>query len=263
MSSSTRLTINGYRHYNCAGIPKPLPSVTSILSACQSEETQRKLAAWNVLNPGEADKAAERGSWIHNAVENYVRGLKVDPPANYFNYWKDVPEKLDEILEGGKILWSEKPFNKPEWNKYVGTDGVGRIHHYDEKTGRGWAGCCDIIYQDKNNEIVLADFKTSTGPYSSKFPSAKNLTIPEPIRKALVSGVFKLRKTQLQLAAYKIAAESCFGIKIDKTQIFVSTALPDYSTQLFSFSPLEIEKHEKLWLLSVEDYYNKLEAQST
>lgn len=118
--SQTRLTLHGLRHYVCNGVPRPLPSVTSILSATQTEETRKKLAKWNELNPGVAEKAAERGSWIHNAVENYIRGLRVEPPHNYQPYWDDMPPKLDELLDGGTVLWSEKPYNKPMWNKYVG-----------------------------------------------------------------------------------------------------------------------------------------------
>ena len=256
--SQTRLTLNGLRHYNCAGVDKPLPSVTSILSATQSEETQRKLSTWNILNPGVADKAAERGTWIHNAVENHIRGLAVYPPADYAPYWDDVPEKVDEILEGGKVLWSEKPYNMPSWSKYVGDDGIGRIHHYDKETGFGWAGCCDIIYKDKNGEYILGDFKTSAGPYSKNFPRS-TAVLDEKVRKALVSGVFKLKKTQLQLAAYKIAAERCLNISIDKTQIIVSTAVPGFSVQVFTFGQSEIEKHEAQWRLLVKDFYSKLQ----
>jgi len=255
--SQTRVTLNGLRHYNCAQVPVPLASVTSILSATQTEETRKKLAHWNILNPGSADKAAERGNWIHGAVENYIRGLDVRPPKDYEPYWTDVPEALDELLCGGKVLWSEKPYNQPQWSKYVGEDGVGRIHFYDEKTKQGWAGCCDIIYKDVNGEIILGDFKTSNGPYSARFPKA-GAPIEDNVRKALVSGVFKLKKTQLQLAAYKLAAEKCLDIKINKTQIIVSTAVPNFSVQVFTFGPKEIEKNEAQWLQIVQTFYDQL-----
>jgi hypothetical protein len=257
--SQTRVTLNGLRHYNCAQVPVPLASVTSILSATQTEETRKKLAHWNLLNPGSADKAAERGNWIHGAVENYIRGLDVRPPKDYEPYWTDVPEALDELLCGGKVLWSEKPYNQPQWSKYVGEDGVGRIHFYDEKTKQGWAGCCDIIYKDVNGEIILGDFKTSNGPYSARFPKA-GAPIEDNVRKALVSGVFKLKKTQLQLAAYKLAAERCLDIKINKTQIIVSTAVPNFSVQVFTFGPKEIEKNEAQWLQIVQTFYDQLKV---
>ena len=252
--SQTRLTLNGLRHYRCDGVDVPLPSVTSVLSATQTEETRKKLAHWNLANPGAADMAAERGSFIHNSVENHIRGLAVNPPAHYAPYWKDVPEKVDELLEGGRVLWSEKPYNKPEWHKYVGDDGVGRLHFYDPIKAQGYAGCPDIIYQDGNGELILGDFKTSNGPYSYKFPSAK-VQMEDKLRKALVSGVFKLKKTKLQLAAYAIAAETCLGVKINKTQIIVSTAVPEFSVQVFTFGPEDLKKDKEMWFEVLRKFY--------
>jgi hypothetical protein len=257
VSSSTRLKIDGLRHYVCDGVHRPLPSVTSVLSATQSEETRRKLAAWNVLNPGVADQAAERGTWIHGAVENHIRGLVVDPPNQYYPYWLGVGDRVDELLEGGEVLWSEKPFNRPIWNKYVGDDGVGRLHYYDPSTDRGYAGCPDIIYKDKNGEISLGDFKTSVGPYSAKFPSSKS-DLPDNVKKAMISGVFKLKKTKLQLAAYKRAAESCLGITINKTQIIVSTPCPEYSVQVFTFGEQEVARDDEAWMLTLKKFYDQL-----
>lgn len=255
--SQTRLTLNGLRHYNCQGVPRPLPSVTSVLSATQTAETQQKLAHWNVMNPGVADAAAARGTWIHNAVENYIRGLAVRPSAELMPFWEDLPEKLDELFEGGKILWSEKPYNQPQWSKFVGDDGVGRIHYYDEVTGHGYAGCPDIVYKDATGELILGDFKTSAGPYSYKFPKA-NSGLDEKTRKALVSGVFKLKKTKLQLAAYAIAAEHCLGTKIEKTRIIVATPIKDYSVQVFTFGPSEVEKDKEMWMAVLRKYYEQI-----
>ncbi len=251
---STRVEINGKRHYNCAGVPRPLPSVTTILSSTQSAETQRKLAHWNQLNPGVADKAAERGTWIHGAVENHIRGLTVKPPKDYQPFWDGMPAQLDELLDGAKVMWSEKPMNMPQWNQFVGADGVGMIHYYDAHTEQGYAGCCDIIYKDKNGETILGDFKTSVGPYSYNFPR-KSANLDPDLKKALVSGVFKLKKTQLQLAAYTLAAQNCLGIKIDKTQIIVSTPTERWPTQVFTFSTKELAKHTEQWLAILKQFY--------
>ncbi len=255
--SQTRLTIDGLRHYVCDGVHRPLPSVTSVLSATQTEDTQRKLAHWNVLNPGVADVAAARGSWVHGAVENYIRGLIVKPPQDLLPFWQDLPEKLDELLENSKVLWSEKPYNQPQWSKYVGDDGIGRIHYYDNTTGHGYAGCPDIIYKDQNGECILADFKTSAGPYSYRFPKP-TMDLDEKTRKALVSGVFKLKKTKLQLAAYSIAAEHCLGVKIDKTRIIVSTPVPEYSVQIFTFGANELDIDKKQWMEVLKKFYSKV-----
>jgi hypothetical protein len=208
------------------------------------------------MNPGAADKAAERGTWIHGAVENHIRGFEVRPPSAYEGYWKKVPEKMDEILEDGSVLWSEKPYNKPIWNRYVGDDGVGRLHFYCQQEDVGYAGCPDLIYTNSNKENVLTDVKTSVGPYSSKFPKAKDV-MDESLRKALVSGVFKLKKTRLQLAAYKIAAEACLGIKIHKTQIFVATPLEEYPVQVFTFSEREADKDTEDWMKILRQFYKE------
>lgn len=110
-----------------------------------------------------------------------------------------------------------------------------------------------------NGEIILGDFKTSTGPYSYKFPT-KKANLNDKTRKALISGVFKLKKTQLQLAAYKLAAESCLDIKINKTQIIVSTAIPSFSVQVFTFGKDVVEKNEAQWKEIVRQYYETVLA---
>ena len=68
-------------HYLCPGVPDYLPSVTSILSATQSAKTQQKLITEH-HESGAADEAAERGSFIHNSVENHLRGLQSFLPKN-------------------------------------------------------------------------------------------------------------------------------------------------------------------------------------
>ena len=73
--SSTRKIIDGKRHY-LVGEEK-LPSVTSILSACQSEEKRASLEAWkNRIGEEEAtrikDNAASRGTLMHSVLEGYM-----------------------------------------------------------------------------------------------------------------------------------------------------------------------------------------------
>jgi hypothetical protein len=70
--------------------------------------------------------------------------------------------------------------------------------------------------------------------------------------------VFKVKKTRLQLAAYKLAAEACLGIKISKTQIIVSTPIENYLTQVFTFGQSEVEKDEIAWLALVDKFFNEV-----
>jgi len=131
----------------------------------------------------------------------------------------------------------------------------GQSVPFSNKNEQGYAGCCDLIYEDQNGEIILADFKTSNGPYAAKFPP-KDAPIDLKTRKALISGAFKAKKTRLQLAAYKMAAEECLDIKISKTQIIVTTAVENFSTQVFTFGEKMVEKDEKKWMELVGKYYD-------
>ena len=93
--------------------------------------------------------------------------------------------------------------------------------------------------------------------FQLRFPNKKS-NVDEKTKKALISGVFKVKKTRLQLAAYKLAAEACLGIKINKTQIIVSTPIEDYQTQVFTFGETEVEKDELAWLALVDKFFNEV-----
>ena len=67
--TSTRALINGKRHYD-VGTNEKLPSVTSILSATQSEEKKKSLANWQArMGKQTADRirdiSAMRGTVMH------------------------------------------------------------------------------------------------------------------------------------------------------------------------------------------------------
>jgi len=74
---SQRSLIQGKRHYDIG--QTKLPSVTTILSATQSEEKTKSLADWKArLGDQAADRvrdiAAMRGTAMHTYLEGYVRG---------------------------------------------------------------------------------------------------------------------------------------------------------------------------------------------
>ena len=74
---SMRTLIGGKRHYDIR--EEKLPSVTTILSACQSEEKRASLEAWRQrLGPKTADiardLAAERGTAMHRYLEAHIDG---------------------------------------------------------------------------------------------------------------------------------------------------------------------------------------------
>ena len=74
---SMRTLVGGKRHYDIR--EEKLPSVTTILSACQSDEKKASLEAWRQrLGPKTADVqrdlAAERGTAMHRFLEAHIDG---------------------------------------------------------------------------------------------------------------------------------------------------------------------------------------------
>ena len=72
-----RSVINGGRHYDIDG--DKLPSVTTILSATQSDEKKASLAAWKAKMGDKIadqirDRAAARGTAMHTYLEHYLDG---------------------------------------------------------------------------------------------------------------------------------------------------------------------------------------------
>ena len=76
----TRSLIEGNRHYDIN--QEMLPSVTTIISATQSDEKKASLANWRQkVGENEAERikntAAARGTLMHSFLEYYVRGDKL------------------------------------------------------------------------------------------------------------------------------------------------------------------------------------------
>ena len=76
---SQRSLIQGKRHYDINEKQTKLPSVTTIISATQSEEKRQALANWKARLGDQAadrvrDVAAMRGTAMHTFLEAYVRG---------------------------------------------------------------------------------------------------------------------------------------------------------------------------------------------
>ena len=74
---SQRSLIQGHRHYDIE--QTKLPSVTTILSATQSEEKRQALANWKARLGAQAadrvrDIAALRGTAMHTFLDAYIRG---------------------------------------------------------------------------------------------------------------------------------------------------------------------------------------------
>ena len=103
-----------------------------------------------------------RGAAIHLCCENYLRGLPPDCPEEYQDFWNGMDQYLDwfDVLH-----WSERPL-RPDWNHLRSDDKeVAFVWSTEHK----YAGCPDLI-GEIGGVKVIADFKTSTGPYMNSFP---------------------------------------------------------------------------------------------
>ena len=98
---SMRTLVGGKRHYDIR--EEKLPSVTTILSACQSPEKKASLEAWRQrLGPKTADiardLAAERGTAMHKYLEHHIdgTGLKDLTPLG-----QQAETMANKIIESG------------------------------------------------------------------------------------------------------------------------------------------------------------------
>ena len=147
-------TSAGHRKYLCSGIY--MPSVTTVLSATESEKSKAGLRNWQKNNPGALEAASTRGSAIHLGCENYLRGLDPGVPEDYLDFWNGMSSYLDWF---DTIHWSERPL-RPDWNHLRSDD---REVAFVWSTEHKYAGCPDLI-GEIGGVRVIADFKTSNAP---------------------------------------------------------------------------------------------------
>ena len=206
-------TAAGYRKYLCSGLY--LPSVTTVLSATESEKSKAGLRNWQANNPGALEAASTRGSAIHKCCEDYIRGIPVDCHEDYLPFWDGMSEYLDWFDE---IHWSERPL-RPDWNHLRSDD---KEVAYVWSTVHEYAGCPDII-GEIGGVKVIADFKTSNGPYMNNFPDRGD--------RAGYGGFRKYQKCAQQMAAYRLALEVRTGYRCDVALIIATT--PEITQAIF------------------------------
>ena len=206
-------TTAGHRKYLCSNMY--MPSVTTVLSATESEKSKAGLRQWQQRNPGALEEASTRGSAIHLACENYLRGLDPGVPDEYQPFWNGISQYLDWFTE---IHWSERPL-RPDWYHLRSDD---REVAYVWSTEHMFAGCPDLI-GEIGGVRVIADFKTSNAPYCSSFPARGD--------RVGFGGFRKYTKCAQQLAAYRLALEERTGYHCDVALIIVST--PETSQAIF------------------------------
>ena len=146
----TRQEEHGSRTYNVG--ENKIPSVTTILSATQSEEKKASLDKWRErVGYQEAQRitqqAATRGTEMHYVLENYIDG------RGYLNL---SPEGAQARLMAHEIVQNLEKL-KVVWGNEVSLA-------YDDR----WAGATDVVglYDD---QPTIIDFKQSNRPKREEY----------------------------------------------------------------------------------------------
>lgn len=216
--TSTRKTIDGKRVYSING--EALPSVTTILSATESEEKKATLEAWKKrVGAEQADKirdeAAARGSVLHRIVENYITDTKHLDMTELGQTAHKMADILTEraIDERLSEVWGVEP--------YLAYQGL-------------FAGQTDLI-GIHDGKITVCDHKNAN----------------KPKRKEWLHDSYRI-----QLALYALAFEDMFGEHIPRGINFIVTK--DMVYQEFSWEGQEFRQAKYDALKRVDKYYSNL-----
>jgi genome maintenance exonuclease 1 len=213
--TSTRALINGKRHYD-VGTEEKLPSVTTILSATQSEEKKESLAKWKQkVGENKADEirdsAAERGTIMHRIIEGHLLGQRHADLSDLGQNAGTMAQKIiNEGLEGrmDEIWGSEITIYYP---------GL-------------FAGATDLAGIYEGRESII-DFKQSN----------------KLKRKEWIEDYF------IQLAAYALGHNYVYNTSIQSGTILMCTK--DNIFQRFDITGEEFKKYTYKWLERVDQYY--------
>ena len=212
---SMRTLVGGKRHYDIR--EEKLPSVTTILSACQSDEKKASLEAWRQrLGPKTADVqrdlAAERGTAMHRFLEAHIDG----------SGHKDLtPLGVQAETMASKIIESGLRDLEEVWGQEVTLYYPGL-----------YAGATDVvgIY---DGQPAIMDFKQSN----------------KPKRREWIEDYFE------QLGAYCMAHNYVYGTKIQSGIILMCSK--DLLFQEFPVEGEEFRHYANEWWKKVAQYYKQ------
>jgi len=224
-----RDSIEGKRLYACPD-GAWVPSVTTILSATQSEEKVASLQKWrDHVGKDKAQaittEAANRGTRMHKYLEDYaINGQLTPHGTNPFSRQSYL--MAETIVNYGMINVSEV------WGSEIGLYYPGL-----------YAGTADAIGLH-NNEGAIFDYKQSNKPKEREY----------------ISDYF------LQLVAYSLAHNKIYNTNIRKGVILMCVKPPEISPlvwgipqyQEFILEGVEYDKYADLWWDKVTQYYEKI-----
>ena len=213
---STRSTTDGLRTYD-VGTEK-LPSVTTILSATQSEKKKQSLANWRARE-GEArankimNEAALRGTSMHTYLEAYIKGTgHMDLTA----LGLQANTMAQRVIEAGLGDLGEV------WGTEV------TLYYPDL-----YAGATDVVGIYDGAESII-DFKQTN----------------KPKRREWIDDYFT------QLGAYAMAHNHVYDTKIQQGVILMCSK--DNLFQKFEVSGKEFQGYQHAFLKKVDQYYKNV-----
>jgi len=212
---SIRAYHNGQRLYDVNS--ETLPSVTTILSATESEEKKASLERWkNRVGRKEADlisrQSLSRGSAMHDFLEKFILNqLNLDLLGD-----NSLEKQMaDQIIENGLR------------NDLSEVYGVEATLYYPGK----YAGAADLLGVYMGKETIL-DFKTGNKPRRDEWND----------------------EYYLQLGAYSLAHDKVYGTNIKQGVILLCTK--DLMFQRFIVDTERLKDCQKRFLEKVEQYYS-------
>jgi hypothetical protein len=210
---SQRSLIDGKRHYDIEHTK--LPSVTTILSATQSEEKRQALANWKARLGDQAadsvrDTAALRGTAMHTYLEAYIRGTG---HRDLTSVGREAEPMAKKIISDGL----------PDLNEIWGSEVT--LYYPDL-----YAGATDIVGIYNGRESII-DFKQTN----------------KPKRREWIEDYF------IQIGAYAMAHNYIYQTKIQSGIILMCSK--DGFFQKFEVSDKEFVGYQHAFLKKVDQYY--------
>ena len=216
---SMRSLINGKRHYDVG--EEKLPSVTTILSATQSDEKKKSLADWRArMGAQSADRirdiSAMRGTAMHRYLEAFIDGTG---HKDLTSVGKEAEPMARRIIESGLGELDEV------WGQEVTLYYPGL-----------YAGATDIVGVYEGQPAII-DFKQTN----------------KPKKREWISDYF------CQLGAYCMAHNYVYGTKIQKGVILMCSK--DLLFQKFEVEGNDFVKHQHDFLRKIDQYYQNVPQQ--
>jgi RecB family exonuclease len=212
------------------------PSVTSILGEMMDKsgliEWQKRVGVEEAERISK--KAANRGTFMHAVLENYVDNLFVKPIDNPLQdaFQRAVSDNdfTKEEFEIGKNLF----FNFYQSNFFNQIDGVlFQEEPLWSTRGGGYAGRMDLAVRYKDQKKKVVDYKTSK----------------KPKRDEWILGY------KMQVSAYAVGLYDRHGIVIDECEIWISCESGDLQT--FTLTQKDMKFYFSEFMKLVKGYHEK------